>query len=126
MEQFVLSEPVARYLRSCVYSSAAKPSFEMIKTILSWEDEWPEQGMPRDALDVLHDLWIARKFMYHDSCGDGEWLYVSPEYSEWCRNVWRTCLEQAGDWPGFREDRLRLNEKDRAYYEYQMTHMDDF
>ena len=126
MKSLVLPESVVRYLQSCVYDPAAEPNFEMIKTILSWEDEWPETGMTHEVLEVLHDLWIARKYIYHDSCGDGEWPYTSPEYTGHCRNIWRAGLEQAGNWPGFMADRLHLNARDRAYYKYELAHMDDF
>lgn len=125
MEPFVLSESVVRYLRSCVYDPAAEPNFEIIKTIISWSDEWPLEGLTSEVLEVMHDLWIARKFMHHDEHGDGE-CPVFPEYEEHCRQVWHAAREQAATWPGFREDRLRLSAKDRAYYEYELAHMDEF
>ena len=91
------------------YDAALKPSFELIKSCLVWEDERPE-GLTPDGYDKLCDLWIARSFI-HRNLPFSSWT-LAPDYFE---GAWKAASEDGFSWPGFR--RLQLSAEDLAYYE---------
>jgi hypothetical protein len=45
------------------YDPDAKPSYELLKACLVWEDERPN-GLTPQGYERLCDLWIARSFLH--------------------------------------------------------------
>jgi hypothetical protein len=96
-------------LNSLGYVSDISPRFEMIKSILVWEDEIPKR-ISEDGMDKLYDLLIARSYV-HDN------QLFSSHFSggKHLEKAWTESRNEIPNWPGFK--RLLLSKKDRHFYD---------
>jgi hypothetical protein len=92
-----------------VFDESLEPSFEYMKSCLTWGDERPT-GLSKDGLEFLYDLWIVRGFI-HRSIAEKDWG-LDPEYF---KHVWEYGLNIVPQWPGFK--RLVLTGQERQYLE---------
>ena len=96
-------------IEALIYNPNAKPSYDVIRDCLIWEDEIANNLNP-DGYEKLGDLWIIRSFI-HRKIPSSRWG-LDPEYFQ---KAWNNAVNQNFRWPGF--FRLKLSKSDQEYYQ---------
>ena len=94
-------------IEGSTFNPALRPSFEVIKSCLIWEDERPSE-LSRSGSQFIARLWVVRSFI-HQGIPPERWG-VDPTPFE---NAWRAAQSAGLKWPGFM--RLNLSEEDARY-----------
>jgi hypothetical protein len=102
-------------LNRLTYDEAAKPSFELIKSCLTWLDDELPRTISNDGYSALCDVWSVRGFI-HCQRPLESWGLTSSYYQD----VLYRAIHEIPDWPGFR--RFGLSASDRRYLEEELHH----
>jgi hypothetical protein len=95
-------------VEALVFQPLLKPTFELIKSCLVWDDERP-RGLSKRGNDFIRKLWVARSFLHQGSAHEVQGLDPAPFKEAW------SVAQRAGlKWPGFL--RVRLSDDDERYY----------
>jgi hypothetical protein len=105
---YFFSDKDRQAVESLHYNPDLKPSFELFKFCLVWDDERP-LNISSAGYDLVCDLWIARSFMYHRKLPKNKWG-LDPGYFQ---KIWDTAIKKKLNWPGFK--RLELSPEDEKY-----------
>jgi hypothetical protein len=96
-------------LNALTYQSEIDPDFEMIKSVLIWNDEIPF-GISQDGMEKLWNLLIARSYLHDNRAFSSH--FSGGKHLE---TAWSESKQNIPNWPGFK--RLSLSEKDRRFYD---------
>lgn len=113
-----LSEEDRVVIESLELDLSLKPTFDLIKSCLIWEDERP-YGISSDGYELICDLWIIRSF-FHLNLPKEKWG-LDPDYFY---NRWNEIKELNLKWPGF--ERFTLTEADEAFLESKIMELTDY
>jgi hypothetical protein len=99
-------------IEGATFNPALRPSFEVIKSCLIWEDERPRE-LSRNGSQFIARLWVVRSFI-HQGIPPERWG-VDPTPFE---NAWRAAQGAGLRWPGFM--RLTLSQEDARYFKMSL------
>jgi hypothetical protein len=51
-------------IEALVYQPNLKPSYEVVKGVLTWRDEWSFE-LSQEGLEKIYKLWIARSYIHN-------------------------------------------------------------
>ena len=96
-------------INALTFNSSLRPSFEVIKSCLIWDDERP-RALSKEGRRFIDRLLVMRSFL-HQGIPRDRWR-VDPTPFE---SAWRAAEDAQLKWPGF--SRLYLSEEDRLYFQ---------
>lgn len=94
-------------IEALVFQPSLKPSFELIRSCLVWDDE-RARGLSKRGNDFIRRLWVVRSFI-HQGLSREHWR-IDPAPFE---NAWNAAHRAGLKWPGFL--RLHLSDEDTLY-----------
>lgn len=51
-------------IEALVYQPELKPSYEAVKGVLTWRDEWSFE-LSQEGLEKIYQLWVARSYIHN-------------------------------------------------------------
>lgn len=118
LQKTLFTENDLQLFKALKYDPELKPGFEAMKACLIWTDELAD-GLTPDGYDKLCSLWIARSLLHQ-----GKTFSEHPINPEYCEQIWNLANQEIPDWPGFK--RVKLDERDRKYYEEMLNQENPF
>jgi hypothetical protein len=97
------------------FDEKVEPYYDPLRSSLRWFDE-ELQGAVGESYEHLLDLVIVRGWI-HQGRERESWNALGP--TTYFSEMWDEAMNGAPNWPGFK--RIKLSEKDRAYFERELS-----